>query len=112
MKLILAIVKPFKLDEVRDALVAVGVHGVTVSEVKGFGRQRGQTEIYRGTEYRVHFLPKVMLHIAVPDSLADRVVEAIQAAAATGRIGDGKIFVLDLTHAVRVRTGEIDEAAL
>lgn len=112
MKLVLAIVKPFKLDEVRDALVAIGIQGLTISEAKGFGRQRGQTEIYRGTEYRVHFLPKVMLHVAVPDGLVDRVVETIQATAATGRIGDGKIFVLELANAVRIRTGETNEAAL
>jgi nitrogen regulatory protein P-II 2 len=112
MKLVLAIVKPFKLDEVRDALVAIGIQGLTISEAKGFGRQRGQTEIYRGTEYRVHFLPKIMLHVAVPDDLVDRVVETIQATAATGRIGDGKIFVLELTNAVRIRTGETNEAAL
>jgi nitrogen regulatory protein P-II 2 len=112
MKLILAVVKPFKLDEVRDALTAIGVQGLTVSEVKGFGRQKGQTEIYRGTEYQVSFVPKVKVEVVVADGLADRAVEAIQRSAATGRIGDGKIFVLDVEKAVRIRTGESGDDAL
>jgi nitrogen regulatory protein P-II 2 len=112
MKIVMAIIKPFKLDEVRDALTALGVHGLTVTEVKGYGRQRGHTEIYRGAEYAVSFLPKVKLEIAVPADQADKVVEAIGAAAKTGQIGDGKIFVLDLEHAMRIRTGETDAAAL
>ncbi|MBB3063863.1 nitrogen regulatory protein P-II 2 [Limibacillus halophilus] len=108
----MAIIKPFKLDEVREALTGVGVEGLTVSEVKGYGRQKGQTEIYRGAEYAVNFLPKVKIEIAVDDPLVEKVVETIQVAANTGRIGDGKIFVLDLNHAVRIRTGETDSAAL
>jgi nitrogen regulatory protein P-II 2 len=112
MKIVVAIVKPFKLDEVRDALTALGVHGLTVSEVKGYGRQRGHTEIYRGAEYAVSFLPKVKIEVAVDGNQVDAVVEAIIAAAKTGQIGDGKIFVLDLEHAVRIRTGETDGAAL
>jgi nitrogen regulatory protein P-II 2 len=112
MKLIKAIVKPFKLDEVREALVAAGVEGLTVSEVKGYGRQKGQTEIYRGAEYQVNFLPKVMLEAVVDDAAVGKAVEAIQAAAATGRIGDGKIFVLNVEDAVRIRTGETGAAAL
>ncbi len=112
MKLIMAVIKPFKLDEVREALTSLGVQGLTVTEVKGFGRQKGQTEIYRGAEYTVNFLPKVKIEIAVPDSLADRVVEAIQKAAKTGKIGDGKIFVLDVGHVVRIRTGETNADAL
>lgn len=112
MKLIMAIIKPFKLDEVREALAPLGVQGLTVSEVKGFGRQKGQTEIYRGAEYHVSFLPKVKVEVAVPGELADQVVEAIMRAAHTGKIGDGKIFVLDLDRAVRIRTGELDLAAL
>ncbi|MEO3435473.1 P-II family nitrogen regulator [Inquilinus sp. CAU 1745] len=112
MKLIMAIIKPFKLDEVREQLTALGLQGLTVSEVKGFGRQKGQTEIYRGAEYAVSFLPKVKIEVAVTDELADRVVETIQKAANTGRIGDGKIFVLDLAHAVRIRTGETNQEAL
>jgi nitrogen regulatory protein P-II 2 len=112
MKIVMAIIKPFKLDEVRDALTAAGVHGLTVTEVKGYGRQKGHTEIYRGTEYAVNFLPKVKIEVAVPTELADKVVEAITAAAKTGQIGDGKIFVLNLDHAVRIRTGETDAAAL
>jgi nitrogen regulatory protein P-II 2 len=112
MKLILAVVKPFKLDEVRDALTAIGVQGLTVSEVKGFGRQKGQTEIYRGTEYQVSFVPKVKIEVVVADGLVDRAVEAIQRSAATGRIGDGKIFVLDVEKAVRIRTGEAGDDAL
>ena len=112
MKLIIAIIKPFKLDEVREALLPLGVQGLTASEVKGFGRQKGQTEIYRGAEYRVSFLPKVKIELAVPDALVDAVVETIQAAAHTGRIGDGKIFVLDVERALRIRTGEANDAAL
>jgi nitrogen regulatory protein P-II 2 len=112
MKLVMAIIKPFKLDEVREALTSVGVEGLTVSEVKGYGRQKGQTEIYRGAEYAVHFLPKVKIEVAVDDALVEKVVETIQSAANTGRIGDGKIFVLELNHAVRIRTGETDSAAL
>jgi nitrogen regulatory protein P-II 2 len=112
MKLVMAIIKPFKLDEVREALTPLGIQGLTVSEVKGFGRQKGQTEIYRGAEYVVNFLPKVKLEVAVNDDMVDRVVEAIQAAANTGKIGDGKIFVLELQKAVRIRTGEADLEAL
>ena len=112
MKLIKAIIKPFKLDEVREALTAIGVEGMTVSEVKGFGRQKGQTEIYRGAEYAVSFVPKVQIEVAVVDGLADHVVETIQQVAFTGKIGDGKIFVLDIAKAVRIRTGETDNAAL
>ena len=112
MKLVIAIIKPFKTEEVRDALSSIGVQGMTVSEVRGFGRQKGQTEIYRGAEYTTSFVPKVRLDIAVSDSLAPRVVETLQHIAATGTIGDGKIFVIDLEQAVRIRTGETDEAAL
>ncbi|KAF0145344.1 MAG: nitrogen regulatory protein P-II 2 [Rhodospirillaceae bacterium] len=112
MKLIMAIIKPFKLDEVREALTPLGIQGLTVSEVKGFGRQKGQTEIYRGAEYVVNFLPKVKLEVAVNDDLVDRVVETIQHAAKTGKIGDGKIFVFDIGKAVRIRTGEADTEAL
>jgi nitrogen regulatory protein P-II 2 len=112
MKMVVAIIKPFKLDEVREALTALGVQGLTVTEVKGFGRQKGQTEIYRGAEYSVSFLPKVKVEIAVTDSLVERVVESIQKSANTGKIGDGKIFVLDLSHAVRIRTGETNAEAL
>ena len=112
MKKIEAIFKPFKLDEVRDALTAVGVHGLTVTEVKGYGRQKGHTEIYRGTEYAVNFLPKVKIEVAVDSGQLDKVVEAITTAAKTGQIGDGKIFVIPLDHAVRIRTGETDVAAL
>ncbi len=112
MKLILAIIKPFKLDDVRDALTALGVQGLTVSEARGFGRQKGQTEIYRGAEYEVNFLPKVRIDVAVSDDLAERAIEAIQNSAATGQIGDGKIFVLDIEKAVRIRTGETDNEAL
>jgi nitrogen regulatory protein P-II 2 len=112
MKIVMAVIKPFKLDEVRDALTAVGVHGLTVTEVKGYGRQKGHTEIYRGTEYAVNFLPKVKIEVAVDSAEADKVVEAIAAAAKTGQIGDGKIFVIPLDHAVRIRTGESDSAAL
>ena len=112
MKLITAIIKPFKLDEVRQALTSVGVEGLTVSEVKGFGRQKGQTEIYRGAEYAISFLPKVKIEVAIPDSQLDDVLEAIQSAANTGRIGDGKIFVTELSNAVRIRTGETDDSAI
>ncbi len=112
MKLIIAIVKPFKLDDVREALTPLGVQGLTVTEVKGFGRQKGQTEIYRGAEYHVSFLPKVRIEVAVAADQADAIVEAIMRSAQTGKIGDGKIFVLDLQRAVRIRTGEQDEAAL
>ncbi len=112
MKLIIAIIKPFKLDEVREALNRIGVNGMTVSEVKGYGRQKGHTEIYRGAEYVVSFLPKVRLEIAVPSEQADRVIEALSAAARTGQIGDGKIFVAPLDHAMRIRTGETDSDAL
>jgi len=112
MKIVMAVIKPFKLDEVRDALTGVGVHGLTVTEVKGYGRQKGHTEIYRGTEYAVNFLPKVKIEVAVDSGQVDKVVEAITAAAKTGQIGDGKIFVIPLDHAVRIRTGESDGAAL
>ena len=112
MKIVMAIIKPFKLDEVRDALTAVGVHGLTVTEVKGFGRQKGHTEIYRGTEYSVSFLPKLKIEVAISDSAVDKVIEAISAAAKTGQIGDGKIFVYSIEHAVRIRTGETDDSAL
>jgi len=112
MKLVMAIIKPFKLDDVREALSAVGVEGLTVSETKGYGRQKGQTEVYRGAEYAVSFVPKVKLEIAVDDALVERVVEAVRDAANTGRIGDGKIFVLDVEHAIRIRTGETGTAAL
>ncbi len=112
MKLIIAVIKPFKLDDVREALTPLGVQGLTVSEVKGFGRQKGQTEIYRGAEYHVNFLPKVKVEIAVSDDLAEQVVEAIMKAAHTGKIGDGKIFVMDVERAVRIRTGETNEEAL
>ena len=112
MKHVSAIIKPFKLDDVRDALAEVGVKGMTVSEVKGYGRQKGQTEVYRGAEYAVSFVPKVRLEVAVDDALVDRVVETIRETANTGRIGDGKIFVLDVEHAVRIRTGETGSEAL
>ena len=112
MKMIMAVIKPFKLDEVREALTSLGVQGLTVTEVKGFGRQKGQTEIYRGAEYSVSFLPKVKVEIACADNLTERVVEAIQKAANTGKIGDGKIFVYELAHAVRIRTGETAAAAI
>jgi nitrogen regulatory protein P-II 2 len=112
MRLIVAVIKPFKLDDVREALTPLGVQGLTVSEVKGFGRQKGQTEIYRGAEYHVNFLPKVKVEVAVPDDLAEQVVEAIMKAAHTGKIGDGKIFVMDIERAVRIRTGEADNEAL
>ena len=112
MKLVIAIIKPFKLDEVRDALTALGVHGMTVTEVKGYGRQKGHTEIYRGAEYAVNFLPKIKVEVAVADDIEERVVAAVGAAAKTGQIGDGKIFVCDLNRAVRTRTGETDNDAL
>ncbi|HVV95496.1 MAG TPA: P-II family nitrogen regulator [Hyphomicrobiales bacterium] len=112
MKLVMAIIKPFKLDEVRDALTTVGVHGLTVSEVKGHGRQKGHTEIYRGAEYAVSFLPKLKIEVALDDDQLEPAIAAISAAAKTGQIGDGKIFVCDLEHAVRIRTGETDAEAL
>jgi nitrogen regulatory protein P-II 2 len=112
MKLVMAIIKPFKLEDVRAALSGVGVQGLTVSEVKGYGRQKGQTEVYRGAEYAVNFVPKVKLEVAVDDALADRVIEAIRETANTGRIGDGKIFVVDIDHVVRIRTGETGSEAL
>ena len=112
MKLVVAIIKPFKLDEVRDALNALGVHGLTVTEVKGYGRQKGHTEIYRGAEYAVSFLPKLKVEVAVATDQVDKVVEAISSAAKTGQIGDGKIFVTSIEHAVRIRTGETDGEAL
>lgn len=112
MKLIIAIIKPFKLDEVREALTGVGVAGMTVSEVKGFGRQKGQTEIYRGAEYSTNMVPKIKIEIVCGSDVAGAAVEAIQAAAFTGAIGDGKIFILDVGQAVRIRTGETDETAL
>jgi len=112
MKLVTAIIKPFKLDEVREALSAIGVQGVTVTEVKGFGRQKGHTELYRGAEYVVDFLPKVKIEAAISDELLDRVIEAIEKAANTGKIGDGKIFVFDLEQVVRIRTGETGAQAL
>ena len=112
MKLITAIIKPFKLDDVRQAVVDMGVHGVTVTEVKGYGRQRGHTELYRGAEYVVDFLPKSKVEVAVADDLVERVVEAITAAARTGKVGDGKIFVTNLDHVLRIRTGESGDNAL
>jgi nitrogen regulatory protein P-II 2 len=112
MKLITAIIKPFKLEDVRTAISEVGVQGVTVTEVRGFGRQRGHTEIYRGAEYAVEFVPKTKIEIAVDNSLVERVVEAIMKAAQTGKVGDGKIFVFDLTQVVRIRTGERDASAI
>jgi nitrogen regulatory protein P-II 2 len=112
MKMVTAIVKPFKLDEVREALSTIGVQGVTVTEVKGFGRQKGHTELYRGAEYVVDFLPKVKIEAAVKTDMLDRVLEAIEKAANTGKIGDGKIFVFDLEKVVRIRTGETDAAAI
>jgi nitrogen regulatory protein P-II 2 len=112
MKLVTAIIKPFKLDDVREAISEIGIDGLTVTEVKGFGRQKGHTELYRGAEYQVDFLPKVKLEIAVNDDEVDRLLEAIVAAAKTGKIGDGKVFVYDLEQAVRIRTGESDAEAL
>lgn len=112
MKLITAIIKPFKLDEVREALSAIGVQGITVTEVKGFGRQKGHTELYRGAEYVVDFLPKVKVEAAVSDELLERAIESIEGAARTGKIGDGKIFVYDLQQVIRIRTGETGQDAL
>jgi nitrogen regulatory protein P-II 2 len=112
MKLIIAIIKPYKLEEVRDALAALGVQGMTVTEARGFGRQKGQTELYRGAEYTTSFVPKVRLEIAVADDLVPRAVETLQESARTGAIGDGKLFVLDVLQAVRIRTGERDEQAI
>ncbi len=112
MKLIMAVIKPFKLDEVREALSNLGVEGMTVSEVKGFGRQKGHAEIYRGAEYTVHFLPKVKLEIAANDEMVESIIEVIKATAETGKIGDGKIFVYDISSAIRIRTGETDKEAL
>jgi nitrogen regulatory protein P-II 2 len=112
MKLVIAVIKPFKLDDIRDALVGIGVHGLTVTEAKGFGHQKGHTEIYRGAEYTVNFLPKLKIEVAVAADQVDKAVAAIVGAAKTGEIGDGKIFVVPLDHAVRIRTGETDETAL
>jgi nitrogen regulatory protein P-II 2 len=112
MKLVVAIIKPFKLEDVRDALLAIGVQGMTITEVKGYGRQKGHTEIYRGAEYAVNFLPKVRIEIAVADEAVDRLVEAISAGAKTGQIGDGKVFVQPIEQALRIRTGETDADAL
>ena len=112
MKMVAAVIKPFKLDDVREALSDIGVQGITVTEVKGFGRQKGHTELYRGAEYVVDFLPKVKIEIAIPDELLDRVIEAIMNAAKTGKIGDGKIFVYELEQAIRIRTGETAGDAL
>ena len=112
MKMVAAVIKPFKLDDVREALSDIGVQGITVTEVKGFGRQKGHTELYRGAEYVVDFLPKVKIELAVPDDLLDRVIEAIMNAAKTGKIGDGKIFVYELEQAIRIRTGETGAEAL
>lgn len=112
MKIVMAIIKPFKLDEVRDALTNVGIQGLTVTEVKGYGRQKGHTEIYRGTEYSVSFLPKLKIEVAVPATIADKVVDIIAKTAKTGQIGDGKIFVYSIEQVVRIRTGETDEEAI
>ncbi len=112
MKMVTAIIKPFKLDEVREALGAIGVSGITVTEVKGFGRQKGHTELYRGAEYVVDFLPKVKIEAAIKDEMLDQVIEAIEKSASTGKIGDGKIFVSDVQQVIRIRTGETGEAAL
>ena len=112
MKIVMAIIKPFKLEEVRDALTAIGVHGLTVTEVKGYGRQKGHTEIYRGAEYAVSFLPKIKIEVVVASGTVDKAVEAIVRTARTGQIGDGKIFVSPIDHAVRVRTGETDDSAI
>ncbi|HNR91387.1 MAG TPA: P-II family nitrogen regulator [Dokdonella sp.] len=112
MKMVMAIIKPFKLDDVREALAEIGVQGITVSEVKGFGRQKGHTELYRGAEYVVDFLPKIKIEVAVPEDSLERVVEAIAQAANTGKIGDGKIFVWQLDRVMRIRTGELDNDAL
>ncbi len=110
--MVVAIIKPFKLDDVREALTSMGIEGLTVSEVKGYGRQKGQTEIYRGAEYSVNFLPKVKIEVAVTDDQAEGVAEAIKTAANTGRIGDGKIFILEVSRAIRIRTGELDAEAI
>ena len=112
MKMIIAIIKPFKLDEVREALSVIGVQGITVTEVKGFGRQKGHTELYRGAEYVVDFLPKVKVEAAIQDSILDQAIEAIEKSAGTGKIGDGKIFVFDIEQVIRIRTGETGEEAL
>jgi nitrogen regulatory protein PII len=112
MKLVIAVIKPFRLDEVREALTAVGVHGMMVSEVKGFGRQSGHSEVYRGAEYVIQYVPKVRVEVAIPDDLEEAVISAITEASRTGKIGDGKIFVTDISTAVRVRTGETNEDAL
>ncbi len=112
MKVVMAIIKPFKLDDVREALTKVGVQGLTVTEVKGYGRQKGHTDIYRGAEYAVSFLPKIKIEVACPSDQVDKVIETVTTAAKTGQIGDGKIFVFALDHAVRIRTGETDAAAL
>jgi nitrogen regulatory protein P-II 2 len=112
MKLVIAIIKPFKLEDVRDALMAIGVHGMTVTEVKGYGRQRGHTEIYRGAEYAVNFLPKMRVEVAVASDQVDKVIDAISTSAKTGQIGDGKIFVTSIDQALRIRTGETDVDAL
>jgi nitrogen regulatory protein P-II 2 len=112
MKLVIAVIKPFKLEDVRDALTAIGVQGLTVTEVKGYGRQKGHTEFYRGAEYAVHFLPKMKIEIVIPDDREDQVIDAIANSAKTGQIGDGKIFVTEVTRALRIRTGEADNNAL
>jgi nitrogen regulatory protein P-II 2 len=112
MKMIMAIIKPFKLDDVREAVAEIGIQGITVTEVKGFGRQRGHTELYRGAEYVVDFLPKAKIELAVADDIADQVIEAITTAARTGKVGDGKIFISELQQAIRIRTGETDSAAV
>ena len=112
MKMVTAIIKPFKLDEVREALSAIGVQGITVTEVKGFGRQKGHTELYRGAEYVVDFLPKVKIEAAIQDGILDQVIESIEKSAGTGKVGDGKIFVFDLEQVIRIRTGETGEDAL
>ena len=112
MKLIMAVIKPFRLDDVRDALSEIGIKGMTVTEVKGFGRQKGHTELYRGAEYAVDFLPKIKLEVAVPSDLVDRVIESISTAAQTGKIGDGKIFVSEIEQVIRIRTGETGPEAL
>ena len=112
MKIVMAIIKPFKLEEVRDALTSIGIHGLTVTEVKGYGRQKGHTEIYRGAEYAVSFLPKIKIEVAVANDLVGKVIDAITSAARTGQIGDGKIFVSSIERAVRIRTGETDQDAL
>jgi nitrogen regulatory protein P-II 2 len=112
MKIVTAVIKPFKLDEVRDALTAIGVHGLTVTEVRGSGRQKGHSEVYRGSEYSVNFLPKLKIEVAAPSDRVDKIIDAISGAAKTGEIGDGKIFVSGIDRAVRIRTGEVDELAL